>query len=194
MTRRSNPTPNIPSSAEIRAESQRMQKNARRRRIVCLVVGIVILIAAIVLLLVTLALRQPVREEKAAAHAVPEEETPRNETVSSAGAESRSEEISYPDSVDASKLTLSETETEITAENAEEESEASVSGTVEVKTYLNLRSGGSLDNEIIGHLLPEDEVTVIEEEDGWYKVITSEIVGYVCGDYLEVEDISDDSE
>ncbi len=159
---------------------------------VCLVVGIVILIVAIVLLLVTLSLRQPVREEKADVNAAaPEDVAPQKEETSSAGTENRSEEPVYPDAVDASKLTVSETETE---ETAETESEPSVSGTVEVNSYLNLRSGGSLDNEIIGHLLPEDEVTVIEEEDGWYKVITSEIVGYVCGDYLEVEDAAADSE
>lgn len=53
---------------------------------------------------------------------------------------------------------------------------------------LNLRSGGSTDHEIIGQLSPGDEVRVLGEENGWYEVLVTEKRGYVCGEYLDVEE------
>ena len=55
---------------------------------------------------------------------------------------------------------------------------------------LNLRDGGSTDYNIIGQLACGDTVTVIGEENGWYKVVVHEKTGYVCGQYLTVSDKS----
>lgn len=57
---------------------------------------------------------------------------------------------------------------------------------VNVNSYLNLRTGPSTNYSIIGHLLNGTEVKVIEESDGWYKIIVPEQTGYVCGKYLDV--------
>ena len=57
---------------------------------------------------------------------------------------------------------------------------------VNVRTYLNLRTGPSTDCSIIGHLLNGTEVEVLGESDGWYEVVIPEQTGYVCGKYLEV--------
>lgn len=57
---------------------------------------------------------------------------------------------------------------------------------VNVNSYLHLRTGPSLNNSIIGHLLNGTEVEVIGESNGWYKVVVPEQTGYVCGDYLKV--------
>ncbi len=57
---------------------------------------------------------------------------------------------------------------------------------VNVTSYLHLRTGPGMEYEIIGHLMPDTEVDVIEEKDGWYKVSIPEQTGYVCGDYLKV--------
>ena len=57
---------------------------------------------------------------------------------------------------------------------------------VNVNSYLNLRTGPSTNYSIIGHLLNGTEVDVIEESDGWYKIVVPEQTGYVCGKYLDV--------
>lgn len=61
-------------------------------------------------------------------------------------------------------------------------------GTVNVNsnTYLNLRSGGGMEYEIIGHLLRGTEVKVIGESGDWYEVIVPERTGYVHKNYLDV--------
>jgi hypothetical protein len=53
---------------------------------------------------------------------------------------------------------------------------------------LNLRDGGSTDYNVIGQLACGDTVTVLSEENGWYKVIVHEKTGYVSGQYLTVSD------
>ena len=55
---------------------------------------------------------------------------------------------------------------------------------------LNLRDGGSTDYNVIGQLACGDTVTVLSEENGWYKVIVHEKTGYVCGQYLTVSENS----
>lgn len=66
------------------------------------------------------------------------------------------------------------------------EKTTTLTGTVNVSDHLNLRSGASTDDEVIGHFLPGTTVEIVGKEDGWYQVIVSEQTGYVCGDYLEV--------
>ena len=41
---------------------------------------------------------------------------------------------------------------------------------VNVRTYLNLRTGPGTDYTVIGRLLNGAEVKVLEESNGWYKV------------------------
>lgn len=57
---------------------------------------------------------------------------------------------------------------------------------VNVRTYLNLRTGPGTDYTVIGHLLNGAEVKVLEESNGWYKVVVPEQTGYVYGKYLDV--------
>lgn len=59
---------------------------------------------------------------------------------------------------------------------------------VNVRTYLNLRTGPGTDYTVIGRLLNGAEVKVLEESNGWYKVVVPEQTGYVCGKYLEIMD------
>ena len=42
---------------------------------------------------------------------------------------------------------------------------------VNVRTYLNLRTGPGTDYTVIGRLLNGAEVKVLEESNGWYKVL-----------------------
>ena len=57
---------------------------------------------------------------------------------------------------------------------------------VNVSTYLNLRTGPGTDCTVIGRLLNGAEVKVLEESNGWYKVVVPEQTGYVYGKYLDV--------
>ena len=61
---------------------------------------------------------------------------------------------------------------------------------VNVRTYLNLRTGPGTDYTVIGRLLNGAEVKVLEESNGWYKVVVPEQTGYVYGKYLEVLNLS----
>lgn len=63
-------------------------------------------------------------------------------------------------------------------------------GTVMVSdgSRLNVRTGGGLDYQIIDQLRPGEKVTIIGEDGGWYEVTIPENTGYVCGDYLKIEE------
>ena len=54
---------------------------------------------------------------------------------------------------------------------------------------LNVRTGAGIENEIITQLLNGTKVKVIGEKDGWYQIEIPERYGYVCGEYLRVNDI-----
>ena len=57
---------------------------------------------------------------------------------------------------------------------------------VNVRTYLNLRTGPGTDYTVIGRLRNGAEAKVLEESNGWYKVVVPEQTGYVYGKYLDV--------
>lgn len=80
-----------------------------------------------------------------------------------------------------------ETETATTEKEEKTEPTEQLIGTVTTDgTRLNVRTGSSTDFGIISQLVNGDKVTVLGEENGWYKVMIPEKVGYVCGEYLEV--------
>lgn len=57
---------------------------------------------------------------------------------------------------------------------------------VAASSYLNLRSGSSMDSGIIGHLFTGDELEIVGENGDWYQVVVKERTGYVYKDYVEV--------
>ncbi len=62
-----------------------------------------------------------------------------------------------------------------------------------VKSYLNLRSGSGTEYEIIGHLLPGEEVQVVSEDGDWYQVVIPERTGYVYKDYVDMLEAEEES-
>lgn len=64
---------------------------------------------------------------------------------------------------------------------------------VNVRTYLNLRTGPGTDYTVVGRLLNGAEVKVLEESNGWYKVVVPEQTGYVYldEDEAELRDLTD---
>ena len=55
-----------------------------------------------------------------------------------------------------------------------------------MNSYLNLRSGSGMEYEIIGHLLPGEEVQVVSKDGDWYQVVVPERTGYVYKDYVNI--------
>lgn len=72
--------------------------------------------------------------------------------------------------------------------SCEKSDESASSGIVndKVSSYLHLRSGSGMEYDIIGHLLPGEEVQVVGEGGEWYQVVVPEKTGYVSKDYLKV--------
>lgn len=61
---------------------------------------------------------------------------------------------------------------------------ASESGRV-TATSLNVRSGASTSNDIIGKLVKGDEVEILESSNGWYKIeYNDNKIGWSSGDYI----------
>ena len=54
---------------------------------------------------------------------------------------------------------------------------------------LNVRTGAGIGNDIITQLINGTEVKVLGEKDGWYQIELPERYGYVCGEYLRINDV-----
>ena len=57
-----------------------------------------------------------------------------------------------------------------------------------VNEYLNIRAAASSDAEVLGKLYVKGAATVLETLDGWYKVTSGSVTGYVHADYVIVGD------
>lgn len=57
-----------------------------------------------------------------------------------------------------------------------------------VNEYLNIRASASGEAEILGKLYVNGAATVLETLDGWYKVTSGSVTGYVSADYVIVGD------
>lgn len=57
-------------------------------------------------------------------------------------------------------------------------------GVSNVSTYLNVREGVGTDKEIVGKMPGGSACEVISEEDGWYKIQSGEVTGYVDKQYI----------
>lgn len=58
----------------------------------------------------------------------------------------------------------------------------------QVNDYVNVRSIPSEDGEILGKLYDESVGEFIEEEDGWYKITSGSVTGYVKAEYCVTGD------
>lgn len=57
-----------------------------------------------------------------------------------------------------------------------------------VNEYLNIRSEANPEAEVLGKLYAKGAATVLETLDGWYKVTSGSVTGYVSADYVIVGD------
>ncbi len=58
----------------------------------------------------------------------------------------------------------------------------------QVEGYVNVRSVASEDGEVLGKLYDNSAATVLGEENGWYKISSGSVEGYVKSDYVVVGD------
>lgn len=63
-------------------------------------------------------------------------------------------------------------------------------GIANVNQYVNIRSEARSDAESLGKLYANGAATVIETLDGWYKVTSGNVTGYIAEEYLIVGDIA----
>ena len=73
-------------------------------------------------------------------------------------------------------------EREAKAREAEEEKTDIV--IAQVDNYLNIRRKASEDSKVVGKLYNNGVGTIIKEKDGWYKIESGSVTGYVKDDYV----------
>lgn len=72
----------------------------------------------------------------------------------------------------------------------QEQGDPGQTGTVSTQgSNLNVRTGPSTGYDIITQLMNGTDVKVLGEKDGWYQIEIPARYGYVCGEYLRVNDI-----
>ena len=72
----------------------------------------------------------------------------------------------------------------------QEQEDPGQTGTVSTQgSNLNVRTGPSTGYDIITQLMNGTDVKVLGEKDGWYQIEIPARYGYVCGEYLRVNDI-----
>lgn len=57
-------------------------------------------------------------------------------------------------------------------------------GVSNVTSYLNVRNGAGTNNKIIGKMPGGSACEILEESDGWYKIKSGDVTGYVSSDYI----------
>ena len=92
-------------------------------------------------------------------------------------------------------VVLNDTETECYATVAENGLPVVAMGTdyskmavANVNEYLSIRAEADKEAEVVGKLYTNGVATVLETLDGWYKVTSGDVTGYVSADYLIVGD------
>lgn len=99
--------------------------------------------------------------------------------------ESSTEEESTEETSEEKTTVEEETteETSVEEEISEEEKEFSSLVIAQVTNYVNVRDTASEEGEIVGKLYDKSVGTYISEKDGWYKINSGNVTGYVKAEY-----------
>lgn len=88
-------------------------------------------------------------------------------------------------------VTVTDTSVTVAVDGDEPEEDPVRTGHVRTNgSNLNVRTGPGIDYEIINKLANGTEVQIMKEENGWYQLEFPAKYGYVCGQYLELNDIT----
>lgn len=73
----------------------------------------------------------------------------------------------------------------------QETEETVLTGTVTTNgSNLNVRTGPSIDYDIISSLANGSNITVLDEKDGWYRIEFPADIAYVCGQYVRLNEVA----
>lgn len=104
----------------------------------------------------------------------------------SAGAHAAIDETVVLDNTNGdTALTVTSQEAPVVADGAESYENMAVA---QVNHSLNVRSEANEQSQIVGKLYNNCVANVLETLDGWYKIESGSVVGYVCADYVVVGD------
>lgn len=106
-------------------------------------------------------------------------------TSFSAGATAAINETVVLNDTNTSLATVIEQEAPVVAAGVEDYSNMAIAN---VSEFLNIRAEANEDAEVLGKLYPNGAATVLETLDGWYKVESGDVTGYVSADYVIVGD------
>lgn len=90
--------------------------------------------------------------------------------------------------VEAVEPVIKEPEIKVSDEELEQKEEKETLIIAQVTDYVNIRSIPSTDGEIVGKLYNNSVGVLIEEEDGWYKMKSGSVEGYVKAEYFKTGD------
>lgn len=78
---------------------------------------------------------------------------------------------------------------EVTAEVAEQKSEYADIAIAQVDNYVNVRMEPNTESEVVGKLYNNSAASILETtEDGWYKITSGSVAGYVKCEYVVAGD------
>ena len=123
---------------------------------------------------------QPEQAVEAEAEAPADESTPAD--TEATGEETVSEEETEGQTEDLNSNELAEAES--VADPVETDSEYANIAIAQVSNYVNVRDIPSEEGEVLGKLYNNSAATVEGEEDGWYKITSGSVSGYVKCEYV----------
>ena len=85
----------------------------------------------------------------------------------------------------------SEAEEQVVSEDTEDQdplqtyvTEHVITDDTKVETSLNVREGAGTEYEVVGRMYPQSAGEILEEKDGWVKIASGQVEGWVSSDYL----------
>lgn len=98
----------------------------------------------------------------------------------------KAEQVSENDTpVVAAEEQGTEVTAEVTTETVEPKSEYADIAIAQVDNYVNVRMEPNTESEVLGKLYNNSAATILETtEDGWYKIISGSVTGYVKCEYV----------
>ena len=89
----------------------------------------------------------------------------------------------------AAKTQMNENIAQIEAEREAAKSEYADIAIAQVNSYVNVRAEANVESEVLGKLYNNSAATVLETtENGWYKITSGNVTGYVKCEYVVVGD------
>lgn len=107
--------------------------------------------------------------------------------VSSAGEtveESKAEVTETADEAQSDEAKAEAEEVQAKDDEKEEKSEYADIAIAQVDNYVNVRDSASEEGNVVGKLYNNSAATVEEEENGWYKITSGNVAGYVKSEFV----------